>query len=130
MKSIELTEEHKSKLLEMCEKLFPEQIPFCIGLSQELRKGWGYSREYIFGKVDTFEDNGIIIHWFEFCMTHLVEKVLNPKDEISKNMMKKLKKFYYKATTYSWFIQNPGERECFLTHPVDYLYEEFKKLKV
>lgn len=65
MKAIELTEEHKSKLLEMCKELFPKHE-------------WSFRND--------LEDEGMIdidirtrnfkmIHWFEFCMTYLAKKV-------------------------------------------------------
>lgn len=90
MKAIELTEEHKSKLLEMCKALFPKTPAFRTD-----------GEFFIY-----FEDKNknIVIHWFEFCMTHLSEKLVVD----------------YGASYYE------------MTHnynPVDYLYEHFKKLK-
>ena len=111
MKEIQLDLSQKVKLLEMCKILFPE-----------------YEIE-LHGSNIYFLPTTNYIHWFEFCMTILAEKILNPNNEISKFMMKKIKKFYYRVSTYSWFMQDPGVRESFVHHPVDYLYEEFKKLK-
>lgn len=110
MSPIELTEERKSKLLEMCNKLFPEKeirfikpvfsCPDTFFIQIGLKSSIKYDLE---------------IHWFEFCMIHLVNKVLH--DSMNFN-----------------FITE--EHESLITgllrkdlHPVDYLYEEFKKLK-
>ena len=100
MKNIELTEDHKSKLLEMCRILFPEYPDLQFGVKE--KHNW--SKEYL---VFGLTGNEPIIHWFEFCMTHLCDKV---------------------------FIHDESLNEFLLTfnvdkHPVDYLYEEFKKLK-
>lgn len=65
MNSIELTEEHKSKLLEMCKTLFPEyeEIRFNIN-----------AKEY--GVFIVMDNGNIIIHWFEFCTIYLSKKII------------------------------------------------------
>jgi len=109
MKSIELTEYHKSKLLEMCTKLFPKNkldslqfgtLKFLINYYEKKDPN---NSKITFGGWDKI----IEIHWFEFCMTHLCDKI---------------------------FIHDESLNEFLLTfnvdkHPIDYLYEEFKKLK-
>jgi len=96
MKSIELTEEHKSKLLEMCTKLFPEHK-------------WSFRNDYEHVGMldrDIYNNNFTRIHCFEFCMTHLQEKILK------------------------WGAEELGSEAIDGNiHLVDYLYEEFKKLK-
>ena len=97
MKSIKLTEKHKSKLLKMCKKLFSEYVEIDFDESGLLTL-W---------KEKCPSTQWTEIHWFEFCMTHLAEKV---------------------------FIQDESLNDYLLTfnvskHPIDYLYEEFKKLK-
>ena len=97
MKNIELTENHKSKLLEMGKVLFPEYVEIDFNKSGLLTL-W---------KEKCPSIQWSEIHWFEFCMTHLCDKV---------------------------FIHDESLNEFLLTfnvdkHPVDYLYEEFKKLK-
>ena len=113
MKSIELTEEHKSKLLEMCNKLFPNNkvdslqfgtIKFLIDYYE--RKDPNNSK-LTFGGWDEVVE----IHWFEFCVKILGQKLLDIDDD---------------ADDYYDFI---GECCAATSHPVDYLYEEFKKLK-
>lgn len=127
MKSIELTENHKSKLLEMCKVLFPEP---------EFYFWWEYEM-YGRGLKQNFNDvlcvsetlnppinvgteekpyfrtkNYFNIHWFEFCMTHLFEKIM-------------VIPYYYESI--NDYIQMNGY--FIYGHPVDYLYKEFKKLK-
>ena len=112
MKQIELTEEHKSKLLEMCKVLFPEYYEIYFG-------EWDYNGEfdgYLYFSTETLPNPNVYqIHWFEFCMKILARKIYN-------NNIGKTK------TTYSSFVM-----ECViinLNHPIDYLYYEFKKLKL
>ena len=139
MKSIKLTENHKSKLLEMCLELFREESE--INSIQNFR----ISNDYVLGLSDhtlycenrdisenqydgeevpenelldfyTYPINcfDINIHWFEFCMTHL----------------------FYELYDNGWRKENPNcvtdfhlDLHNFKYHPIDYLYKEFKKLK-
>lgn len=122
MKPIELTEEHKSKLLEMCKTLFPEyeEIRFNIN-----------AKEY--GIFIVMDNGNIIIHWFEFCMTHLSTVIFNKKYNFDHMMTADLEQ----EVSYEWnselmdrvsfHVANPTRTDNW--HPVDYLYEEFKKLK-
>lgn len=110
MKNIELTEEHKSKLLEMCKMLFPEYKSIVFSKDHE--------------QFEESEDNNILlffsgkaeiapsIHWFEFCMRDLQSRILGISD--------------YK-TTQKFLMRTIFQ--CEQPHPIDYLYEEFKKLK-
>jgi len=94
MKSIELTEEHKSKLLEMYNKLFPK-------ISNSIIDDDGFINKYF--HQDGEHDWIPLIHWFEFCMIHLI---------------KKLKINYEYAGDHVISL---------IEHPVDYLYKEFRK---
>ena len=139
MKSIELTEDHKSKLLKMCGKLFKEEseinsIPnfrisndYVLGLSDHTL--YCENRDISDNQYDGEEvpENELLdfytypincfdinIHWFEFCMTHLFEAL------------------YWKG----WKDEDPNcvitfhlDLHNFKKHPIDYLYSEFKKLK-
>lgn len=69
MKAIQLTDEHRSKLLEMCEKLFPEYTHINMFVN-----GWEYSRDMDYIAFDNLTDYGEI-HWFEFCMTQIAPRV-------------------------------------------------------
>lgn len=109
MKSIQLTEEHKSKLLEMCKVLFPEYVIYPAD-----NDGFIEGEQWV-GDQNMGEDrpvNEFNIHWFEFCMTHLFEKIMV---------------ILYNYESINDFIQINGYFIC--GHPVDYLYKEFKKFK-
>jgi len=73
------------------------------------------------------EDGTVInIHWFEFCMTHLINALAweNIKTDI-------LADCEYEDARLKYLLElakdrsDPGQY-----HPIDYLYEEFKKLKI
>jgi len=116
MKNIELTEEHKSKLLEMCKKLFPEYICWKFGKM----KINGDKELWFYDKYD----NNYKIYWFEFCMTHLVEKILNPNpNNPNRGLQDRFKNFFWETNLYAMKFDKTSK------HPVNYLYEEFKKLK-
>ncbi|HEX8586098.1 MAG TPA: hypothetical protein VF680_17025 [Allosphingosinicella sp.] len=101
MKSIELTEEHKSKLLEMCKVLFPDYYQ-C--------EDEEYNTIFLYN-IKTYMKDNIYIHWFEFCMIHLSEKIYTKKGKI--------------MSGYFNIIHNLNFTK---KHIIDYLYEEFKKL--
>lgn len=110
METIILTEEHRTKLLEMCAGLFPETIWFfwlddtCGEMSET---HIGYNQTIKLGdKTHPFKD-GLMMHWFEFCMTHLAAKLLIMYD------------FKLYQTTGNFMYE----------HPIDYLYKQFKNLK-
>ena len=103
MKNIELTEEHKSKLLEMCKKLFSEYVEIDFDESGLLTL-W---------KEKCPSTQWTEIHWFEFCLNELCFKILDVKrDYLGLSQLQKFRLQEYSKN-----------------HPVDYLYEEFKKLK-
>lgn len=123
MKPLELTSEHREKLLEMCKKFFPEYDEV------EMTSSFPYYNANALDGVRTkfprlevawfqnptedavslvFEDKdhpkSLTIHWFEFCVVHLLNKFrLEPNILLNTAM--------------------EG------THFVDYLYEEFKQIK-
>jgi hypothetical protein len=110
MKSIQLTRDHKVKLLEMCNKLFPEYCKFEF-FTDELRFLAFENDKYL-----TF------IHWFEFCLLHLSEKIY-------KTFFKLGEKDNWYGCHLSWAINSMYTQNTNKVHLVDYLYEEFKKLK-
>ena len=127
---IKLTKRHKDKLLEMCNKLFPDtKWHFWESEEGDYPQMIGYSQHPIIGEHKLMHP-ALEIHWFELCMTHLAEKILNPEDKFNDNIKNKFTDFFINTSSYSWFIQDPGIRESFSAHPVDYLYEEFKKLNI
>jgi hypothetical protein len=119
MKSIELTKDHKSKLLEMCKVLFPE---YEFDYEPELYgRGIGQNIDClsIYGK-NVYEN----IHWFEFCMTHLCVKIYNLIDKYNNDLF--INMFHGSILSFTHFKESG---DFVAIHPVDYLYEEFKKLK-
>jgi hypothetical protein len=65
MKSIQLTEKHKSKLLEMCKVLFPEYVIYPAD-----NDGFIEGEQWV-GDQNMGEDrpvNEFNIHWFEFVL--------------------------------------------------------------
>lgn len=123
MEPIILTEEHKSKLIEMCKILFPE-----YGEVQLLKSyistpydatGSPYLRWYVDHIYEEKKTTKLIeIHWFEFCSIHLLEKLYRSPIDLN-NFMSICFRFTYP----SW------DPIHLVIHPVDYLYEEFLKLK-
>ncbi len=69
MKPLQLTNEHKEKLLEMCKALFPEY------------KHFGFENDYSDEGMMEYHNNDWnkmkLIHWYEFCHTQLVDKIFN-----------------------------------------------------
>ncbi len=106
MKSIELTEEHKAKILEMCKVLFPKYDHYTF-----------WSEDFV-GMYNTDEqgkevmENNISIHWFEFCMTYLAYKLANIDSEDT-----------FIGDNYRLYDKIMNNE-----HPIDYLYTKFKKL--
>ena len=103
MEPIKLTKEHKAKLLEMCEVLFPNSYS----------KTWNIDVLIDYEPID--DNNFECFHWFEFCMTHLAVRFKKFGIEIN----------YWLMTLPSTHSQWPEQHN----HPVDYLYSEFKKIK-
>lgn len=140
MNPIQLTDEHKSNLLEMCQALFREYPYFSLedteyglvvyAFNKKSEKFWKeearinkekFDWEYVYkGEAD------LIINWFEFCMTHLCEKILNPNpDKPARNLADKFKMFFWETNLY-WSNTHLNVNPLDSRHPIDYLYEEFK----
>lgn len=107
MKSLELTEEHKSKLLEMCKVLFPE---YKGGITLH-ESAFNTNQLFIIAFID--KDNDYIpncdlyIHWFEFCVKYIIPKLsIDSEDRIIKTTL---------------FVELPN--------PIDYIYEYFKNIE-
>jgi len=117
MDSIELTEEHKSKLLEMCNKLFPDYNEIILTKQKTLNFGFKDNKSH------TSRIANMSIHWFEFCITKLPYKIFDSSKYPSKNAGDDTVQYLCDMMDrQTWYI-----KEAY--HPVDYLYEEFKKLK-
>ena len=113
MNAIILTEQQESRLLEMCNKLFPSK-------SKEFE--WEYSL-YMPGFLTIeYYDKKIIetmeLHWFEFCMTKLVDKLynsINYTDSAEFNI--------------NLHVDLMLDMVNFKINPIDFLYKEFLKTK-
>lgn len=115
MKNIELTEEHEVKLLKMCKKLFSNNkidyitngtIKFLIDYYEKPDPN---NSKIIFGGWKEI----VYIHWFEFCIAHLATVIYNKLGLESK----------MKISSFRGYLCQDVD------NPVDYLYEEFLKLK-
>lgn len=143
MQSITLTQAHKSKLLEMCKVLFPEYVHCKINddsrilfLTKEtfnINKKFetAYPNEdYNYTIEDVSEDEyDLNFHWFEFCMTHLAEKILDNTREYDEGNFPSELEMFRGTICYKLNI-DAFKNEDSENHPVDYLYNEFKKLKL
>jgi len=121
MNSIKLTNIQRLNILVMCKKLFPEYDNIRFGTSVMTT-----SRDYLYfhKKKNDFVTEIINIHWFEFCINYLSGEIFNHinypwiypgqdvQDGLSEMMMRQ---WWYRKEAY---------------HPVDYLYEEFLRLKL
>lgn len=129
MESIKLTDAQKDKLLEMCKVLFPEDNfwweydMYGRGLKQDFndvlcvqhtleepKKGWDNR---------PIKHKFFNIHWFEFCMTYLAEKIAKHDRYDDLNL--------HVDTILACWVNNTEKFPR--KHPVDYLYEKFKKIK-
>lgn len=123
MKSIELTKEHKAKLLEMCKVLFPGYT------------GWSWDANYPL-TLQYFSNNIVKrSHWFEFCITHLWIKIFPDKKGMMFGkpctMSNSIQHYNYLIHWLAGYDENYFGKKVNLKtyYPVDYLYKEFKKLK-
>lgn len=114
MKSIDINKKQKEMLLEMCKILFPKDkvdyiekgvIYFLINYFERPDPN---NSKITFGGWDKTES----IHWFEFCMTYLFTKI-----KIEPTCYENIEDYIHMNSSFIF------------GHPIDYLYEEFKKLK-
>ena len=111
MKNIELTENQKVKLLEMCNKLFWNGC---------MNKNDFRENNILLIAIDKnykYNHKILSIHWFEFCWT-LLNKILESNLSPIKSC-EIIKEF-------GLICFNKFES----LHPVNYLYEQFKKLEL
>lgn len=108
MKVIQLTQEHKSKLIEMSNTLFPERKEIVLTKHNTIRFDWKDKGSYYTHSKET-------IHWFEFSW-----KILNKILEVSQMSPLKVQK---EIILYGLICFNDFET-C---HPVEHLYILFNK---
>lgn len=112
MECIKLTEEHKKKLLEMCKVLFPQYDEYTFWNANFI--GMYHYDEY--GEESPYDN--ISIHWFEFVLTHLCQKMFG--NELSgEHCLGNISEAQYEA---AYIISHSH------IHPVDLLYEKFKRM--
>lgn len=128
MKQIIVTDEQKEKLLEMCKTLFPEYKYWWIRKSKASFYYIGYSNKKCLG----FYLDGEDIHWYEFVYQYLVErlnKILNTWEDIPPyvdNVFPGCEKGKWNLYSRFHFLY---PKRTMNVHPIDYLYEEFKKIE-
>jgi hypothetical protein len=109
----------EEKLLQMCRKLFPEYKDFYFHSG----KGDSGSCEHIGLGIQNPDNKDWVdytyIHWFELCSTYILERLYRDNSDLE-NYMNCV--FTYKFM--DWHLT--AER----THPVDYLYNLYKKYNV
>lgn len=108
MKQIKLTKQQIKNLTEMSKKMFPEYD--LVLFDEIIGKIFLYPN---LAKTPKLEDIGM--HWFEFCIIHLVNAINYPKDKVNNSALIDLNVIGYNYA---------------IVHPVDFLYKEFKKLKL
>ena len=126
MKPLKISKEQKDKLLEMCKALFPE-YPNILFSDHQGRCHYHSSIDnqifiYFAGSMGGLAEP--LIHWFEFCMTYLPIKLM----ELKKIFSSELNTFLLGQTWSLMYFREFGDY-CSV-HPVDHLYNEFKKLKL
>jgi len=107
MKAIRLTEEQRSKLLEMCRVLFPSYKNISM-----YHNGWEFDTD-----MEYLDFNHKSIHWFEFCMTHLINGLYHD-----------LKYHDSESWDINLHVSCMSDLYNFNTNPIDYLYKEFEKI--
>lgn len=114
MKPIKINDLHKLKLEEMCKSLFPD-YDFTLDRFRQCTVTFGLKSEKLYQHHTP---------WFEFCATHLVDAIFYPKGKSCRGSRSKVEQFLFNS-----FMYGTEEDDADYVHPVDYLHEEFLKLK-
>lgn len=132
MKPITLSEDQKTKLLEMVKSLFPEykhvswdnqQLDLGSYLGWEEVNQFRISNHIFLSKLEESPfDDGIFVHWFEFVMTHLQHRIYLQLPTAFVGIDTWCNSLI--GNLYAYFTDDRS-----LSHPIDYLYEQFKKLE-
>ena len=113
MKALNLTKKQRSRLLKMCKVLFSKFYWKKVYEGDDIKNQAYLTKSCNFYFNVEEEKEEIKIHWFQFCMLHLASKIAFLKEESRLDIIKAIE--YYQLNDN--------------THPVDYLYEQFKELK-
>ena len=116
MKKLKITKRQKENLLEMCNKLYPQDWLFWESESDDYPDGMLGYRMYSTkskrdGEIDI--ELGLEIHWFELCMTNLYKSLVVLSPVVNVKNIENL-----------FDVVQKGK-----SHPVDYLYKEFCRIK-
>jgi hypothetical protein len=128
MKPLELSEDQRIKLLEMTKSLFTEyehiiisNIQLDIGSYDSEVNKTRWSPFIFYSKlIKPPFDDGKFIHWFEFCMTHLLNSLAFMSSKTDIVMDVEFEEFITDAFVAIFFD---------FKHPVDYLYERYLTIK-
>lgn len=110
MNNLKITREQKVKLLAMCNTLFPEHK-------------WTSGGFHLYAYVPGQGFPNVVVHWFEFCMTYLQNKLYKERFKAEKTLAVDTWNNALVGALYFCFNHSQTKK-----HPVDYLYEEFEKL--
>lgn len=110
MRAIELNQIQKEKLLEMCKILFSEFKEIKL----ELEDNYEGTQNFVQLTKINWGDT-IYIHWYEFVINHLADKVFQMKSLSPIHLINQKKKF-------------GADIMCGID-PINYLYEIFKETK-
>lgn len=127
MTPISINEIQIEKLIEMCESLFP-QFKYNFYNDEDEEGGEIFGN---FLEIQVSENKNTQIHWYEFCMTELAEKIFNPDPtQIQRNIKEKMCDFFWSQNIW-WSEKFRNDKlefnDTWANHPVDYLFKEFKK---
>lgn len=135
MKALEITKEQKDRLLEMAEKLFPEYNdkseggtgPICFHHAGEY-PGMLFGFKSNGEDGDLYRDASLFIHWFEFCIIWIPEKIVShPK--FNNEFIIEMPQYYDDSEVIDYIMESCVSLIKDI-NPIDYLYEEFLKLKL
>ena len=141
MKPLELTNKQKDKLLEMTKKLFSEynNIQFSFYSDEYFSDKWSDTPSFgdilSFSREDIKTGRNVLIniHWFEFCMTWLPKALITHKvNKYQPGINIDINFINIDGSMqddYNELVANVLYEQFKMKHPVDYLYEEFKKIK-
>lgn len=127
MNPIQINDLQKARLAAMCLKLFPETPYLYFGKNWDSDRvsigNYKHGEAYIDSKPQKIHN----FHWFEFVMTQVAEKVLNPNPTMPDRVLKeKFNCFFWECNLF-WWEGLPTTRAVLnSTHPIDYLYKIFK----
>jgi len=125
MQGLILLEEHKAKLLEMCESVFKEYTAFYIPAPAD--------SEYDFGVIKFIKGSVIEhIHWFELCMTKLPSALdisFTQDMNEAQEYMWSWNEHERTMTMFDLFKKEEGDMNIYYKsfHIVDALYYRFKQ---